>query len=81
MVAGVHAIAFLLVSSRLRSMPQRQPAKAPSLRTTRWHGMASAIGFAAQAPAIDGLAAGMKTPGNGRPAQGRQDSRPATRCE
>src|SRR3569833_18631 len=35
----------------LRSTPQRYPDNPPSLRTTRWHGMAIAIGLAAQAAA------------------------------
>jgi hypothetical protein len=35
----------------LRSTPQRYPDKPPSVRTTRWHGMAIASGLAAQAGA------------------------------
>lgn len=55
-----HAIASLRISSRLRSMPQRKPAKSPLVRTTRWHGMASAMGLAAQAPATArGFASGL----------------------
>lgn len=37
--------------TRLRSTPQAYPEVDPSLRITRWHGMATAILFAAQAPA------------------------------
>ena len=36
-------------SARLRSTPQRYPETAPSLRTTRWHGMATARVLAPQA--------------------------------
>jgi hypothetical protein len=39
------------MSSRLRAMPHAYPDREPFVRTTRWQGMATAILFAAQAPA------------------------------
>src|SRR6476620_560953 len=44
--------------ARLRSTPQAYPEVDPSLRITRWHGMATAILFAAQAPATARTALG-----------------------
>ncbi len=38
-------------SARFRSTPHRYPDTDPSVRTTRWHGMATATGFAAHARA------------------------------
>src|ERR1700758_1506191 len=43
---------------RLRSTPQAYPEVDPSLRITRWHGMATASLFAAQAPATARTALG-----------------------
>ena len=37
--------------ARFRSIPQRYPDRPPSVRTTRWQGIATATGLAAQAPA------------------------------
>ena len=45
--------------ARLRATPQRYPERAPSLRTTRWQGMAIAIALAAQAWATARTALGL----------------------
>jgi hypothetical protein len=54
--------AFLAASRssrvRLRSTPQAYPESEPSLRTTRWQGMAMARLFAAHAPATARAACG-----------------------
>src|SRR5262245_24033019 len=39
------------MSSRLRAIPHAYPDREPSVRTTRWQGMATAMLFSAQAPA------------------------------
>jgi len=45
-----------------RSMPQRYPPMLPSSRTTRWHGIATATGFVAQARATARAAVGRPIP-------------------
>ena len=46
-------------SLRLRSTPHRYPPRPPSLRTTRWHGMATAIRLDAHAWATARAALGL----------------------
>src|SRR5581483_9031644 len=61
--AGSGASALSLSSSDFfRRTPQREPPKPPSVRVTRWHGMRTATGFAAQARATARCARGCPIP-------------------
>ena len=51
-------VASRSISARLRSTPHRYPDNAPSPRTTRWHGIATASLLAPQALATARTAAG-----------------------
>ena len=53
-----HEAASRASRARLRSTPHRYPASAPSVRTTRWQGMATAMAFAAHACATARTALG-----------------------
>src|SRR5205807_1027641 len=50
------------ISARLRSNPHRYPPSFPVPRMTRWHGIASAIVFVAQARATARTADGLPIP-------------------
>lgn len=57
-VLGYEAAASRSISAFLRSTPQAYPDREPSLRTTRWQGMATAMLLEAQAPATARTARG-----------------------